>query len=484
MISNAQNRCSSRVTNPAKEPLGFLGWRARLLLIPVPSGRPELNEVKAFRMMTGPFLTDLDPQGAVKGSRDPLGLQTIWARLGRHVVGNLTTVSTSVRDFATLVLGYYFAERVANESTGDGDLAVFLRWEQVAAYARGGINGDWDFRGVERARKNWNTDERISLGADFACQILSNQKTYGLWGLYTVPARTSGLVEGDPTRLTAAGRDLVERAYLPIFAMEGLRNADSVVSRLAKSRSDLAVRRSDRTFLEAISRVLPRRLTSLECDVYRTHLMVGGPQDKTNGGQAVLAHAMESTFDDEAWTLSPPRVRHLAKLCRNAGGIGEVVADRLERIRTAELLLAPAAALFGLLLASDGQSIANVAHAVKRQWGSSLRTIDADETAKLEGELRDFTGEAETGQRWVNLGQALASGDFDRALRLLLEQNAFVMKERAGAAPWVDLSNGLLRVRLRDDAPGDLPGRAQLPSFWRHSYFLDSLRTITIALRA
>jgi hypothetical protein len=32
------------------------------------------------------------------------GLQTIWTRLGRHVVGNVTTVSTSVRDFTTLVL--------------------------------------------------------------------------------------------------------------------------------------------------------------------------------------------------------------------------------------------------------------------------------------------------------------------------------------------------------------------------------------------
>ena len=87
-------------------------------------------------MLTVPFLTDLDPQIAVKGSRDPLGVQTVWARLGRHVVGNLTTVSTSVRDFTTLILGYYFAERVANEASGDSDLAVFLRWEQLAAYAR------------------------------------------------------------------------------------------------------------------------------------------------------------------------------------------------------------------------------------------------------------------------------------------------------------------------------------------------------------
>lgn len=102
-------------------------------------------------MLTGPFLTDFDPQAAVKGSHDPLGIQTIWARLGRHVVGNLTTVSTSVRDFTTLILGYYFAERFASESGGDGDLPVFLRWEQLAAYMRGEINGDWAFRGVEGA---------------------------------------------------------------------------------------------------------------------------------------------------------------------------------------------------------------------------------------------------------------------------------------------------------------------------------------------
>jgi hypothetical protein len=46
-----------------------------------------------------PFLTDLDSRAAVKGSGDPLGIQAIWTRFGRHVVGNLTTVSNSVRDF-------------------------------------------------------------------------------------------------------------------------------------------------------------------------------------------------------------------------------------------------------------------------------------------------------------------------------------------------------------------------------------------------
>ncbi len=434
-------------------------------------------------MLTVPFLTDIDPQVAVKGSRDPLGVQTIWARLGRHVVGNLTTVSTSVRDFTTLILGYYFAERVANESPSDGDLGVFLRWEQLAAYARGGVNGDWNFRGFRRANKNWNSDERLRLGADSVSQILSNQKTYGLWGLYTVPARSSGLVEGEPSRLTVAARNLVENVYLPLWTKEGYKNADAVVARLARPRTDLDARKGDRAFLAATGRVLAKRLSAAERKFYDTHLLLGGPQDRTTGGQPVLARAMESTFGDDAWMLSPPRVRHLAKQCRAAGEVGQVVADRLERIRTAELLLAPAAVLFGLLLASEGQTLPEVAGVVKRQWGASVRTIDVDETAKLEGELVDASGDTETGRRWVKVSRCLAAGEYETALSLLMEQNAFVMKVRAGAGPWVDLSNRMLRVRLRDDEVDGLPEKGELPTLWRHSYFIDSLRTVAVALR-
>jgi hypothetical protein len=434
-------------------------------------------------MITAPFLTDIDPQAAVKGSRDPLGLQTIWARLGRHVVGNLTTVSTSVRDFTTLVLGYYFAERIANESAGDGDLAVFLRWEQLAAYARGEINGDFNFRGVERVKKNLLESGRVRLGADSTAQILSNQKTYGLWGLYSVPARSSGLVEGDPTRVTAAGRDLVEGVYLPIFAKEGLRSADAVVARLTKPKADIDLRGADRRLAVAVANVLTKRLGGAERETYTTHLLLGGPHDKTLGGQAILARAMESTFGEEGWTLSPPRVRHLAKRCRAEGEIGTAVAERLERIRTAELLLAPSAALFGLLLTSDGQTVPELARSVRRQWGTSVRTIDPDSTASLETELRDSTGDAETGRRWVKVARALEAGEFDVAITLLMDQNAFVMKARAAGGPWVDLSSGRLRVRFRDENNGELPDRSELSDLWRHSYFLDSLRTIALALR-
>jgi hypothetical protein len=134
--------------------------------------------------------------------------------MGRHVVGNLTTVSTSVRDFTTTILGYYFAERMSNEDQGGNDLAVFLRWEQLAAYARGGINRDWVFRGTERPKKNFNENARVRLGTDSAALILSDQKTYGLWGLYSVPSRSSGLLTGDPAHVTPSVRKFIEDEYL------------------------------------------------------------------------------------------------------------------------------------------------------------------------------------------------------------------------------------------------------------------------------
>ena len=128
----------------------------------------------------------------------PPVIQAIWTRFGRHVVGNLTTVSNSVRDFTTLLLGYWFAERIADERGPGSELATFLKWEQLAAYALAAVNSDFAFRGTERVRRNLSESPRVTLSDNPAHQILGNQKIYGLWGLYTVPARASALLDGDP----------------------------------------------------------------------------------------------------------------------------------------------------------------------------------------------------------------------------------------------------------------------------------------------
>src|SRR4051794_30905408 len=106
------------------------------------------------------FLTDLDPNVDVKGSRDPLGFQPIWTALGRRLVAHLTTVTTSLRGFSVLLLGLEFAERVLEAKSGsDHDarekerLACFLRFEQLAAYARYVTHETTDIRGFRRVKR-------------------------------------------------------------------------------------------------------------------------------------------------------------------------------------------------------------------------------------------------------------------------------------------------------------------------------------------
>ena len=73
---------------------------------------------------------------------------------GRKVVGNLATQTTSVRDFTIAMLGFWFIEQLSATDSVDSELGVFLRWEQVAAYARaGGVNRETGCRGTDRVHK-------------------------------------------------------------------------------------------------------------------------------------------------------------------------------------------------------------------------------------------------------------------------------------------------------------------------------------------
>jgi hypothetical protein len=441
-------------------------------------------------MLTQPFLTDLDSRAAIKGSRDPLGVQTIWSRFGRHVVGNLTTVSSSVRDFTVLVLGYYFVERVADDGGTESDVATFLKWEQFAAYARAHVNKERGFRGNDRVWARIGEGDRLRLGTDSDCQILGNQKIYGLWGLYSVPAKASGLLDGDPPRLTPPARELVERVYLPIFAEFSLRDGRAIVDRLRgrEYALDLRERSKDAPVLAAVARIL-EKLRAREREIYRDHLLHGGPSDAsavrgTRGLQRVFADVLTDTFDDRDWRVSPSSIRELARHTRKQGSIGEALAARLERIRTCELLIAPAVALFEYALKCDGQAPARIAAEIKRQWGRAHRqTIDIAATEGLEAELRAWADDAESGARWIRLAHAFHEAGYEDALHLVLEQNAAVMKARSAAAPWAVVHNGKLHVRFRDEQLSDLPAASELPEYWRHAYFIESLRQVAFTLR-
>lgn len=430
-------------------------------------------------MLTTPFLTDLDSRAAVKGSRDPLGIQQIWTRLGRHVVGNLTTVSNSVRDFSTLLLGYYFAEQVAHEVGPATELSTFLKWEQLAAYARAEVNSDYSFRGTERVRKNLAADSRVCLSDDRSYQILSNQKIYGLWGLYTMPARSSGLVDGDPPRLTPPATELVERLYLPIFKDGAGHDAKRIRELLRQKLSRIDLKKSDIGLVHAVGKVLKKGLRPSEREFFRFHLLHGGPQDATSGLQQQLADLLVETLDQKSFTWSCATVGHLAKTARNRGEKWELLSHRLNRIHTSEAVLAPASALFTHLLGLNGRTITSVVARLNSEWGSGLRTVGTTDFRDLHAELSG--GDRDTGDRWVGIADALAAGDYHAVLTLLIEQNKSVMATRGGA-PWIEQRDDKLHVRFLDEN-GTLPKQAELASLWRFPYFLDSLRIVADTLK-
>ena len=177
------------------------------------------------------FLTDIDSRAAIRGSRDPLGLVPVWGSFGRRVVGNLTTVTGSVRGFTTTLLGYYFAREVQEREGGKAEstLVLFLKFEQLAAYCRYHVKKDGEFRGVERVKKVLAGGDVVTLSARTEDQILSNQKVYGLWGLFSVASRASGLLERDEGILTSTAREFVERQYLALLSKEGFRDGREVV---------------------------------------------------------------------------------------------------------------------------------------------------------------------------------------------------------------------------------------------------------------
>ena len=425
-------------------------------------------------MLTRPFLTDLDSRAEVKGSVDPLGITPLWTRLGRRVIGNLTTVSASVRDFKTLILGFALIEDLHARANADKDvdtLGTFLRWEQLAAYVRLRYNSDKDFRGTTRVQKRLNADATIvPISKEQDCQILGSQKTYGLWGLFTVPARASGLL-ADDYRLTSETRAFINKKWRrdlgPIW--------EDLLKLVSRDNRRVNLDQWSRQ-LKRLSRIWPE-YDAPEKSFWDVHLVTGGPKDSTNGRQAVLARFLCDIDSDTE--LTPSMVRSVvAKASRKDKELAHFLSD----IVAAESVLAPARVLFGFLQQRNSQTVERTLGLIQRAWPSRLRTVDLERFETLESIFLDVTRDVNESKAWIELARRLRDGDYPSVVELLLDLNASVMRRRGGA-PWIVEELGTFRVRYRDE-PEDLPQRNELPELWKNAYFLDALRSVTQQLEA
>jgi hypothetical protein len=397
----------------------------------------------------------------------------IWSRLGRRVVGNLSTVTNSVRDFKTLVLGFGLLRelrRAAEPGDEINDLAAFLRWEQLAAYTRYEA-GDQGFRGLRRVRARLGQSRVVPISVEGDCQILGNQKVYGLWGLFTVPSRASGLLEKDVNDLTQAGAEFVERTWKPTLS--------PIWGRLVTW-----VSRDDRKFnLERHAtdikrlRGVWRSHSAAERPFWQRHLVDGGPADRTEGRQAKLAALLKATLADEGFALTQESVKALA---RRAVKHDERLAEDLLDIAACESVLAPSAAIFGYLQTLDRQPVGKAVDEMRRQWPTTLPGMDRARFEGLLPELTHASGSGRIATLWTEVAGDLAEGRWQEAVPRLLLINNLVMQGRGGSE-WVSDDGGVLRVRFRDEE-ARLPKATELKKLWRFPYFLDSLRAVVAEL--
>lgn len=436
------------------------------------------------------FFTEVDPEVALKDSRDPLGFQPIWSHFGRKLVGNLTTVTTSVRGFTTLLLGHHLASRLVDsgEVPAVEYIESFLRFEQIAAYSRiawaeetgDAVNAIRGIRRVEARYKNGHG--RVRVSADRDGQILSNQKTYGLWGLYSVAATNSGLLQ--PSRLGPTTRATVflEKNVLPALDQRRLGGIDALLSLVSARECHLEPAGKDKSLGRILANLHRPAFEKAEQEFYSEHL-VEGAYCHPDGRQKRLWSRVEQYNNPRKWR-APFNMVELATIAAECEAshdkLDQVLAEWLDKIRILEHVLVPAEQVFDFALGQRGQTVKTVAGELRRRWDGAFRHLDPVRFIDVMPAVNEAAGDAEMSTRLRTIASCLREGRFDEVLHLVVQHNEQVMQRRSGGA-WLAIKNDRVEVRYSDQT-GEPMDAAELPDAWRNTYFLNALKTVGAAV--
>lgn len=388
-----------------------------------------------------------DERARPKGSRDPLGAEAIWSHMGRKIVGNLTTVTGSLDNFIVALLCCEFANLPAREADVQ---ERYLRCEQMGAYLRLAereVNNG--LLGVSRARSNFAAGS-VRLGKGEDAQLLADQPSYGLWGLYSTALESVGLIEGHRRRPTVAGKALLGR----IVASFGDDNWSALALLALRERVDKA----------EIVRLAPA-----------FDAMLRDPALRAAAVEALLARQKDCALQGELFALATAYL--------DAGGEND-----LERFRAWLLETGDASPQMRAVMTQIHELDPVLRRADKAiTWLQSQADTPLD---KLAGALAGALVGIAPGDSWRQLSElphrdfladfhdACVAGRAEDAIRAVLAQNKRVMALRGGAA-WVELDTGRrLVVRVRSDSTQRLEAFADGDGGWHHSYFLASFLAI------
>lgn len=294
----------------------------------------------------------------------------------------------------------------------------------------------------------------MGLGMHKKAQILSNQLSYGLWGLYSSALQEAGLIKGSDRRLTDAGRVLTD-ALLEVFGKSQWQRFGELASQDAVSRQQLAT--------------LARPFSALLNDQGMRKQLVS----------ALLRYAkacpLQLALHDAAqhWLALPGEhtvpVRAFANWAVGASEVDAQVQQVLEQI----LLLQP------LLVFAN-----TVVVWLQRQGGRTRAALVEDLRSRLAEPFLQ-PGWDRPGLPHASFLQCLSGaandGDAGAVIDQLIRQNSVVMGARGGAA-WLDWEGDRLKVRVpvdRASLPAELA--AHCHQAWDYSFFLHAFLSIAKA---
>lgn len=399
-----------------------------------------------------PFLSLLDDRAKPKGSRDPLGFELIWTHYGRQVIGNLTTITGSLTNFAVAILGFKWANDLhAHVPEADRQSRIrdsFLRYEQLAAYLRY-LSGDMQIMGITRVKQRMGGKQtQVSFGVGSDAQILSDQASYGLWGLYSSAMRDAGLVQGDNRLPTPIGLAIAEKIEKKLIQTHFLDRFSSLKPVAIAELEPLST-----AFKQAINNKVARKELM--------HTLMGGGQYKQL--QQKLWLLTQGMADENSVIAGIPDFITQVKARSN----GSDLAQRLTEIEWVERVLVAANNIFNYCRRKDGAMVTELVRELEQRYSYS----HLSENFSFES-LRDFLG-VQRVDILQRLLQALRNHNQCDVVIALLELNRVVMELRGGC-PWVELENGsTLRVKVPNET-ATLLDQDELESRWDYDYFIGS----------
>ena len=401
------------------------------------------------------FISLIDDRAIPKGSRDPLGFELVWTHFGRKVIGNLTTITSSMDNFAVALLGWHFANDLAPKICNGHERhtqirELFLRYEQLAGYVRylGSAN---NIMGIIRVKQRLSdTSFPLKLGQSADQLILSDQASYGLWGLYSSASRDSGLVKGDNRVVSKQGLHIVHEIEEHLGDL-----ADQI--RTLISEDDVVL---DRSHLEAMAE---KFISAIQHKNVRSELL-----------EVLLAGHDPNGVQNELWSITQNIFQKYSELPEDIDTFIHLVLENnprsdlqrnLKDVQQIERLLVACNNLFHYCRRKDGEKLTKIQETLNNRYTYSHLPGSLPEDPFPQKHLL------------ASILEAFHKNDVLRAIEELISLNKDVMQRRSGA-PWVELESGhKLRVKIKSER-AELAEQIVIEKRWDYDYFLGSFLQI------